>query len=109
MPVAYGRDRAVERGDGSWSIVTPSAKGWRARTPATRLSAEHPGTAVAWDGALFEVIAVENGPEAARYTLAPWEDRHTIRGIEPYDAASEPAGFPVDHATARRNPDSTKR
>ena len=89
MPIPYGRDRAVDRRDGSWAIVTPSVKGWRARTPATRLTPEHPGTAVSWDGVLFEVVAAESAGGAQRYTLAPWEDRHTIRGIEPYDAASE--------------------
>lgn len=89
MPVPYGRDRAVDRRNGSWAIVTLSPKGWRPRRARTRLTPEHPGTAVSWDGMLFEVVAVENAGRSERYTLAPWEDRHTARGIEPYDAASE--------------------
>lgn len=89
MPAAHGRDRASPAGDGRWAIVSPVAKRWRARRPATRTSPEHPGTAIEWDGALWEVVAAAAAGAGVRYVVAPWEDRHTIRVLEPYDAASE--------------------
>ena len=89
MPSPHGRDRAAPADGGRWTIVSPVTKGWRRRRPGTRTTAEHPGTAVDWDGALFEVVAAEPAGSGVRYTLAPWEDRHTIRVLEPYDEASE--------------------
>ena len=90
MPLPHGRDRASERRDGTWAILAPLGKGWHARRPRTRISPEHPGTAVSWDGELFEVVGVEEtGGGGVRYALARWEDRHTIRVLENYDEASE--------------------
>jgi hypothetical protein len=89
MPQAHGRDRAGAGSDGRWTISSPVSKGWRARRSGTRTTAEHPGTAVDWDGSLWEVVASTAQDRGVRYTLAPWEDRHTIRVLEPYDDASE--------------------
>ena len=90
MPLPHGPDTAAERRDGAWLIVSPRPKGWRSRRPKSRISPEHPGTAVSWDGELFEVIgARESGAGEARYSLERWEDRHTIRVIETYDEAAE--------------------
>jgi hypothetical protein len=90
MPLPHGHDRVSEQRDGTWIVVAPAAKGWRARRPRTRISPEHPGTAVSWDGELFEVVAAQEGEGGkARYSLERWSDRHTIRVLENYDEAAE--------------------
>jgi hypothetical protein len=90
MPLPHGRDRVAEQRDGTWIVVAPNAKGWRARRPRTRISPEHPGTAVSWDGELFEVVAArESEGGQASYSLERWSDRHTIRVLENYDEAAE--------------------
>jgi len=89
MPEAHGHDRAVPVAGGRWAISSPLPKGWRARRAGTRVTPEHPGTAVEWDGSLYEVVSIEPVGAGARYLLAPWEDRHTIRVHESYDDAAE--------------------
>jgi hypothetical protein len=90
MPRPYGSDRAHEQRDGTWIGVAPAAQGWRARRSRTRISPEHPGTAVSWEGELFEVVAAhENQGGESRYGLARWQDRHTIRVLDHYDEAAE--------------------
>jgi len=89
MPAEHGRDRVSPGRDGAWSVESPESKGWQARRPATRTSAEHPGTAIDWDGEIYEVTKVEPRGAGARYTLVRWEDRHTIRRLERYDDESE--------------------
>jgi hypothetical protein len=52
--------------------------------------AEHPGTAVEWDGRVWEVRdAIPAADGSVRYRLAPWEERHAIRRMERYDAVTE--------------------
>ena len=68
------------------------SNGWRARTPRTPTSAEHPGAAVSWEGEIFEVVAATPLADGhTRYTLSPWDPRHAIRTLEPYDEATEAA------------------
>jgi hypothetical protein len=70
----------------------PAGKGWRARQHGSRTWAEHPGTAVRWDGELYEVFGIEPlEGTAVRYRLVPWDHRHAIRSIEPYDRSAEDA------------------
>jgi hypothetical protein len=70
--------------------VAARDKSWTARTERTLTRAEHPGTAVEWDGRVYEVRdAIPASDSSIRYRLAPWEDRHAIRRMERYDAASE--------------------
>ncbi|HYX21367.1 MAG TPA: hypothetical protein VFA98_11040 [Thermoanaerobaculia bacterium] len=58
--------------------------------PRTLTSAEHPGTAVEWDGLLYEVREAEPQADGGmRYVLAPWEERHVVRRAERYDALTE--------------------
>jgi len=87
----YGSDR-VEEADGSpVSLRSPFPKGWQGRSAgvASRRSA-HPGTAVSWDGALYEVLEARPLPSGEfRYVLAPWDDSQAIRTLERYDAPSE--------------------
>ena len=55
-----------------------------------RTAAEHPGTAVRWDGELWEVTsAVELPGGGARYELHRWDERHTARHVETYDERRE--------------------
>ncbi|MGE5412861.1 MAG: hypothetical protein ACM3NW_01700, partial [Syntrophomonadaceae bacterium] len=71
-------------------LVCPASKSWTARAPRTLTSAEHPGTAVEWDGLLYEVRDAEPLQDGGmRYGLAPWEEAHAIRRFERYDAVTE--------------------
>ena len=50
----------------------------------------HPGTAVRWEDALWEVVAARDTPgSGVSYELAPWDDQHAIRILLPYDETSE--------------------
>lgn len=52
----------------------------------------HPGTAVRWEDAIWEVVSAEATPAGTfRYELTPWDDQHAIRVLAPYDEASEAA------------------
>ena len=104
MPLPHGRDSAAEQREGRWLVVSPAAKGWRGRSAKSRISPEHPGTTVSWDGELFEVLAADESTAASRYTLARWEERHTIRRIDHYDDAAEErrAEARIEEALRRR-------
>ena len=104
MPRAHGRDR-VETLDGErLRIVSPIPKGWRAGKPATRTRAEFPGTAVAWDDTLWEVVSSEERTGAnSRYVLAPWKDNHAIRLTVDYSAESEAAIAAAHRKSEARN------
>lgn len=81
----------METGNGERLVlVCPLPKSWTARTPRTLTRVEHPGTAVEWDGLLYEVREAEPLEDGGmRYGLAPWEEGHAIRRIERYDAVTE--------------------
>jgi hypothetical protein len=50
----------------------------------------HPGTAVRWEDDLWEVVSAEGvAGGGVRYELEPWDDRHAIRVLLPYDETSE--------------------
>ena len=90
---AYGGDRVEGGEEGKISLISSSPKGWRGRSPAvaTRRSV-HPGTAVTWDGALYEVEEARPLPSGdVHYLLAPWDETQAIRTLERYDAPSEDA------------------
>lgn len=89
----YGGDR-FEVGEGtSVRLTSTGSKGWRGRsTPTASRQAPHPGTAVSWEGTLYEVMDVKPLPSGdTRYSLAPWDDAQAIRVLEQYDAPSERA------------------
>jgi hypothetical protein len=99
--LTHGSDRARRIGE---RVILQSAisKGWTPRTPKTLTNAEFPGTTVLWDEEYFEVIeatATQSG--GVRYVLAEWQESHTIRTLEHYDAESEALRI-ADHAKARR-------
>ena len=90
---AYGGDRVDEGEGGRVSLISSSSKGWRGRSPAiaSRRSA-HPGTAVSWDGALYEVTDARPLTSGeVLYSLAPWDEAQAIRTLERYDAPNEEA------------------
>jgi hypothetical protein len=89
---AFGTDR-LEAGDGgdTW-LVCAVPKSWLPRQDKTLTRAEYPGTAVDWDGGVFEVLGAEPLADGGmRYRLAPWEEGHAIRRMERYDEDSEAA------------------
>ena len=89
---AFGTDRIVPGDGGSVALECAVSKGWLARRNATPTRPEHPGTCVRWGGELFEVVEAVPRPDGGEtYRLARWDDRHTIRFIENYDALSEAA------------------
>ncbi|MGH9366158.1 MAG: hypothetical protein ACRD3M_00605 [Thermoanaerobaculia bacterium] len=89
---SFGTDR-LESGPGAtFRLECRMAKGWIARKPGTLTRPEFPGTAVRWEERIFEVIEALPLPEGGvAYRLALWEDRHTIRVVESYDAEAEEA------------------
>jgi hypothetical protein len=90
MPRALGRDRLGVETGGRLLLDCDVPKGWRGRSPATPTSAEHPGSAVRWEEAFFEVLDVRPlGGQAVRYVLAPWDERHAMRVVETYSEDAE--------------------
>jgi hypothetical protein len=89
-PRAFGADQVRIRESGEIERVCPFEKAWTARSAKTLRTAEYPGTAVEWDGRIFEVLDAEpNAGGGVRYRLAAWPENHAIRRLERYDAASE--------------------
>ena len=102
MPRAVGRDRLGVETAGQVLLDCDAPKGWRPRVPATPTSAEHPGTAVAWEGDFYEVLEVRPRVAGVQYVLAPWDERHAMRVVETYSEGSEAA-------RAREHSDSAAR
>jgi hypothetical protein len=86
---AVGSDSVETGADGGTWIVSSTPKGWLPRRGRIHTSSEYPGTAVRWDGELFEVVEAVANPGSVRYRLEPWPDRHTVRAIETYDEKTE--------------------
>ena len=85
---AFGEDR-LESGAGEIWLRCPVPKAWLARRERTLTTAEYPGTAVEWQGEVFEVVRAEPQADGSvRYRLAPWPEAHAIRRMERYDTAS---------------------
>lgn len=99
MPTPLGTDRLEPGPDGHVVLFCAASKGWRPReSGAAARRAEHPGTAVAWEDEIFEVVAADFvAAGGIRYELAPWRKDLAIRSLERYDAASE-----ADRAAERR-------
>ncbi|HUM01488.1 MAG TPA: hypothetical protein VL084_04335 [Thermoanaerobaculia bacterium] len=90
MPRPFGTDRLDAAASGALVLSSSRPKGWRERSPADRTSAEHPGTAVLWEGELWEVTSAVTLPGGSvRYELRLWDERHTARHVETYDEESE--------------------
>jgi hypothetical protein len=104
MPRALGRDRLGVEAGGRILLDCDAPKGWRGRSPATPTSAEHPGSAVRWEGEFFEVLEARPlGGAGVRYVLAPWDERHAMRVVETYSAEAEAARGLERDDVARRS------
>ncbi|HQQ78813.1 MAG TPA: hypothetical protein PLB01_15775, partial [Thermoanaerobaculia bacterium] len=103
MPRAVGRDRLGVETAGQVLLDCDAPKGWRARTPATPTSAEHPGTALSWEGEFFEVLEVRSRGSGVQYVLAPWDDRHAMRVVMAYNEDTEAARGRERTDAARRS------
>src|SRR5512146_3247702 len=90
MPRPFGTDRLELAPAGRVALVCRQQKGWTPRKGAERGMALHPGTTVQWDGDLWEVLeAGETAAGDVRYELGPWDERHVIRVLLPYNERSE--------------------
>lgn len=90
LPTAYGSDRVHRDGD-RLLIESRWSKAWNGRTPAARGERQHPGTAVEWDGALYEVVSAERVASGIRYELRPWPTDEAVRRADVYNERSETA------------------
>ncbi len=63
--------------------------GWQARNPGDRLRVPHPGTAIDYQGAVYEILEIGPGagtPYTWRYALRKWDDHFVVRQMFPYTA-----------------------
>jgi len=101
---SFGSDRVRVRDDGAIVLACRFPKeGWQARVPKTLTRSEHPGTAILWEDAYYEVIEIETLPNSIEYTLAAWSEQHTMRVSMAYDAPSEAQRAADRRDVARRN------
>lgn len=66
--------------------------GWQPHTPATRTRPPHPGSAIDYQGQLYEIMEIGPGEgmqHTYRYALRRWEDRFVVRRVFPYTAQTE--------------------
>ena len=99
----FGTDRAETAPEGGVWLISREPKGWHPRRGQSHTSSEFPGTAVRWETELFEVVEAHAHPDGSvRYRLEIWPDRHAVRSIRTYDAASE-AERPLVAASRKRN------
>ncbi|MGA7614671.1 MAG: hypothetical protein WBX15_05755 [Thermoanaerobaculia bacterium] len=90
MPQAYGRDRVAGEREGVVLLDSAAPKSWVARRDRKGTRSEFPGSAVLWDGSMYEVAQIEPLPSGSvRYVLAPWDERHIARYVETYDVTTE--------------------
>lgn len=85
---AFGGDRVHTDAAGRVILSSRTPKGWNARVPRTNTSVAHPGTAVQWDEAIYEVVEAEQVGEGYRYVLEPWREENAMRVVDVYDAAT---------------------
>jgi hypothetical protein len=92
MPRPLGRDRLEPTTDETIVLLSLRPKPWSGREEVSPRAPVLPGTAVRWDGELYEVMSVE--PRAGggwRHVLARWDDRYLVRKLVEYgDAGGEP-------------------
>lgn len=102
LPRAHGSDR-VRRDGEAMLLDCLHPKGWVERQPAPRGPRHHPGTAVNWDGTLWEVVSWEPLPPAGiRYRLERWTDGIVAGSHDAYDERSEAARAAERRAHLRR-------
>ena len=102
MPRPLGRDRLEPTTDETIVLLSLRPKAWAGREEVSPRAPVLPGTAVRWDGELYEVLSVEpRSGGGFRDVLAPWDDRYLVRALEEYgDAEGQPRAAVVDEAPA---------
>lgn len=92
MPRPLGRDRLEPTSDETIVLLSLRPKPWAGREEVSPRAPVLPGTAVRWDGELFEVLSVEPRPGGGwRHVLAPWDDRFLVRTLVEYGEAGAAA------------------
>jgi hypothetical protein len=90
VPSPLGQDRCEALPGGRWRLACAPGRGWKARRARTFTSPETPGTAVRWEGTIWEVLEAGPAPGGGeRYVLAPWDQRCVVRDLYDYGAAAE--------------------
>lgn len=105
MPRPTGRDRLEPTTDGTVVLLSLRPKGWSGREEGGPRAPVRPGTAVRWDGDLWEVLRVE--PRAGggwRHVLGPWDERNLVRSVVEYGEAGGPVGSEAPVAAAEPPP-----
>ncbi len=99
----FGTDRAETASEGGIWLICRQPKGWHPRRGRSHTSSEYPGTAIRWETELFEVVEAFSHPDGSvRYRLEIWPDRHAVRFIQTYNAASE-ANRPLVVASRKKS------
>jgi hypothetical protein len=101
MPTPHGSDSVESGPEGTTILVCLEEKDWVPRKGCTRLSSEHPGTAVLWEDAMWEVLEAGREGGAVRYRLGAWDDRHVVRVRVAYDEETENRRALAAHLSAR--------
>ncbi|HYN43596.1 MAG TPA: hypothetical protein VE129_17595, partial [Thermoanaerobaculia bacterium] len=91
MPRPLGRDRLESTTDETIVLLSLRPKPWAGREEVSPRAPVLPGTAVRWDGELYEVLTVEPREGGGfRHVLAPWDDRYLVRNLVEYGDGGEP-------------------
>ena len=101
---AYGSDRVRELENVRVILFSRYPKDkWNPRVEKTLTSPEHPGTAIFWGEAIYEIVAADAQPQGGvRYVLEPWREEHAIRITDRYDDESEALRYAEYQARIRR-------
>jgi len=90
VPRPFGTDHLDVALEGTLVLHAGHPKGWRGRGTATQTTSAHPGTAIHWEGELWEVVSAVDLPGGgSRYELSRWDERHAARHVVRYDEVSE--------------------
>ena len=90
MPRPLDRDRLEPTTDGTVVLLSLRPKGWSGRREVSPRAPVLPGTAVRWEGDLYEVLNVEERAGGGfRHVLAPWDDRYLVRKLVEYGHGGE--------------------
>ena len=109
MPRPLGRDRLEPTTDGTVVLLSLRPKGWSGRQEVSPRAPVLPGTAVRWEGELYEVLRVEaRTGGGVRHVLAPWDDRYLVRNLVEY-GADEPASLRAEAGSVAPPPSVADR
>lgn len=106
MPRPLGRDRLEPTSDETIVLLSLRPKPWSGREEVSPRAPVLPGTAVRWEGELYEVLSVaprEGG--GFRHVLARWDDRYLVRNLVEYgDGGGAPRAATAPEPDPRAEP-----